>query len=236
MIIRPVVSREYTALPNSILQDARLSADTRAMVALLLSKPKGWELRPRPLAKLLSRKGGKPIGRKRLTRMFREAAAAGYMARSEEQSHQDDGSFGRYVYFVGLPDDVAEAIETTGVAILPQFPNAHTPDAHTPQGTTIHKEQILETTEPTKPESRKATADSDSGSTVCGASNGQASRAARPEGQEVVQHRLAERLGRGDTERGFLTLLELDPNRRDELTAMERAGRLSDDLIERLLR
>jgi hypothetical protein len=40
MIIRPVVSREYTALPNAIFKDRRLSADTRAMVALVLSKPR----------------------------------------------------------------------------------------------------------------------------------------------------------------------------------------------------
>lgn len=59
MIIRPVVSREYTALPNAILKDRRLSADTRAMVALVLSKPKTWQLRPPALARELSREGGK---------------------------------------------------------------------------------------------------------------------------------------------------------------------------------
>jgi hypothetical protein len=48
------------------------------------------------------------------------------------------------------------------------------------------------------------------------------------EGQEVVQHRLAQRLGSGDVERGVLILLELSESRRDQLTAMERVGKLTD--------
>lgn len=46
MIIRPACKRDYTPLPNSILADRRLSADTRLMIIWLLSKPRTWELRP----------------------------------------------------------------------------------------------------------------------------------------------------------------------------------------------
>jgi hypothetical protein len=131
MIIRPVCEREYTSLPNQIFNDRRLSADTRAMIAFTLAKSRSWELRPGPLAKALSREGEKPLGRTRLDRMFREAMAAGYMARSMKQTHQDDGKWGRYVYFIGLPSDVAAAVEKEGVAILPHARKPHTADPHT---------------------------------------------------------------------------------------------------------
>jgi hypothetical protein len=131
MIIRPVCEREYTSLPNQIFNDRRLSADTRAMIAFALSKSRNWELRPGPLARALSREGEKPLGRTRLDRIFREAMAAGYMARSMKQTHQDDGKWGRYVYFIGLPSDVAAAVEKEGVAILPHARKPQTADPHT---------------------------------------------------------------------------------------------------------
>jgi hypothetical protein len=55
------------------------------------------------------------------------------------------------------------------------------------------------------------------------------------EGPEVIQHRLARRLGSGDVAVGYEILLGLSDNRRDELTAMERNGRLSDTEISRAL-
>jgi hypothetical protein len=51
------------------------------------------------------------------------------------------------------------------------------------------------------------------------------------EGQEVIQHRLALRLGCGDVAAGYEILLELPDNQRDELTAMERIGKLRDTEI-----
>jgi hypothetical protein len=93
MIIRPVCSDKYVSIPNAILNDKRLSIDTRGMVAYILSKPQNWDIRPVPLANALSREGDTPVRRKRLNRMFNEAMAAGYMARSAEQTHRDDGSW-----------------------------------------------------------------------------------------------------------------------------------------------
>jgi hypothetical protein len=55
------------------------------------------------------------------------------------------------------------------------------------------------------------------------------------EGPEVIQNRLARRLGSGDVAVGYEILLGLSDNRRDELTAMERNGRLSDTEISRAL-
>ena len=50
----------------------------------------------------------------------------------------------------------------------------------------------------------------------------------RIEGQDVIHRRLAGRLGYGDVERGFLIIFGLTESHRDQLTAMERVGTLSD--------
>ena len=94
MIIRPLVSRGYTALPNAIFTDQRHSADTRTAFALSLSRPKNWEMRTWWLMKMLSRVGAKPVGRKALARMFRELMDTGHMVRSKEQTRQSGGAFG----------------------------------------------------------------------------------------------------------------------------------------------
>ena len=88
---------------------------------------------PHALGKELSRTGGRPVGKKRLRRMFTQAMLAGYVARSLEQAHQPDGDWGSFVYFVGMPDDVAMAVEKSGVAILAQFPDAPTHGARAPK-------------------------------------------------------------------------------------------------------
>src|SRR5262245_30222530 len=109
MIIRPVCKREFVSIPNVILTDERLSIDTRGMLVYLLSRPKNWQIRRRPLAKALS-KQGKPIGQTKLSRMFSEAIEASYMARSLEQAHKKNGDFDSYIYVVGMPEDVRRAI------------------------------------------------------------------------------------------------------------------------------
>lgn len=219
MIIRPVVSREYTALPNAIFKDRRLSADTRAMVALVLSKPKTWQLRPPALARELSREGGKRVGRAKLKRMFDEAIVAGYMARSVAQTHTDGGLWGPYVYFMGMPEDVAAAVKREGVVVLPHAEKPHTVEPHA-ANQQAYKRKNLETRDFIKPLPNLP---------QFAGSNGQAIKSPRSiEGPEVIQHRLARRLGDGNVERGFLILGELPDCRRDELTAMERVGELTD--------
>jgi hypothetical protein len=149
MIIRPVCSREFVALPNAILSDERLSVETRGMLAYIISKPRSWQIRPIPLARALS-KTGSPLGRTKLARMFKEAVAAGYMARSAEQTHKENGDFGSYVYVIGMPDDVSAAVEAAhqqaGVTSLAQSRFAHThgthaQDAHAQNVHRSHKRQ-----------------------------------------------------------------------------------------------
>lgn len=230
MIIRPVCRKEYVALPNALFNDRRLSADTRAMIALLLSKPRGWELRPFALAKLLSRQNGRPVGRTRLNRLFEEATEGGYMARSADQAHNEDGTWGKYEYFVGMPDDVLRAIQQAGVAIAPQPCDRHADEPHTANDYTNHKEQTLKSTD-LKNESlyhhQPLQLEAAPERTPKERSKGHPRR--RTEGQEIVQNRVAVRLGRGDVAVGWLLLGALDSARRDTLTALERAGRLGED-------
>jgi len=232
MIIRPVCKKEFVALPNSLFNDRRLSADTRAMIALLLSKPRGWELRPIALAKLLSREGGKPVGWTRLSRMFTEAAEAGYMARSQEQAHKDDGTWGRYDYFVGVPEDVVRAVQRAGVAIAPHPRDAHKDRPRAANDYTNHKKQ---TSKNTKLKNSNHHLDQRPELGTWPRTNTSVSR--KPNlrrsslRQEVVQHRVAVRLGLGDAAQGWLIFGALPDARRDTLTAMERSGHLNDDEV-----
>jgi hypothetical protein len=237
MIIRPAAKTEFTALPNVIFNDRRLSADTRLMLAWILSKSKTWQVRPGPLARALSRKGGKTLGRTKLSRMFREAMAVGYMTRSAQQGHEDDGRFGKYIYFVGMPDDVAEAVRQSEIQVLPCARNPHMGDPHTgdpsaANQTTNHKGKNLKTNNSKNPLPKPFPAEQAKISFGCpdeasaGAEQVQR-RGRRLEGQEVIQNRIATRLG----PRGWEILLALAPTEVDQLTASERAGRLGDDVL-----
>jgi hypothetical protein len=158
LIIRPVCAKNFSKIPNAIFNDTRLSIDTRGMIAFLLSKPPSWNIRPWPLAKALSRAGDKPVGRKKLARMMNEASEAGYMMRSQEQTHYGDGSWGPYDYVVGMPDDVAEAVAMSGGAFSPQRPGAHARRAYAPKEHSNHKRKnhklLTDTNPPLTPPAR----------------------------------------------------------------------------------
>jgi hypothetical protein len=68
-------------------------------------------------------------------------------------------------------------------------------------------------------------------SSNCGSED--ASKKPPIEGKEIVQHRLAERLGYGDVKQGFVIILSLSDSDVDQLTAMERTGKLSEAEIEK---
>lgn len=119
MIIRTTPHRNFTSLPNAMLRDRRLSIETKGALAYLLSLPDNWEIRPSQVAAELSQEE-RPLGLKRLYRIFAEMREAGYMARSDAQGRGETGGFGSYVYIVG-PDKetVSKAVEECSVANLP---------------------------------------------------------------------------------------------------------------------
>jgi hypothetical protein len=138
VIIRPACPKSFTRIPNAVLNDTRLSIEARFLIVYLLSKPPTWNLRPVPLARALSSEDTR-VGRKRLNGMIREAIDAGYIARSTEQTHLRNGSWGSYEYIVGMPDDVQTVVTKSGEKFLPQHPAAPAPEGRAPKGTVNHK-------------------------------------------------------------------------------------------------
>jgi hypothetical protein len=227
MIIRPHARSQWAALPNSLFSDRRLSADTRAMIALLLSKPRGWELRPVPLMKHLSREGERPIGWTRLQRMLDEAMAAGYIARTLHQGRDENGKWGKYEYFVGMPDDVLRAVHKAGVAIAPHSRDPHEGLPHAQNDFTNHKEQSPPI-DNFKNEHHHPVLPSVLGASPKPPSGTAARPGVRRPGKEVVQNQIAVRLGGGDVGKGWLILQKMPSGRLDELTTRQRLGLLSD--------
>ena len=234
MIIRPHCTTRYVVLPNSLLADRRLSIETRGMLALLLSKARSWQLRPRPLMKELSREGETGFGRTRLQRMLDEAMAAGYVARPEKQGHEKDGRWGKYEYIVGMPDDVLRAVQKSDVAFAPQSRDPHVALPRAQNDFTNHKVK--------SPPNNKYKNSPDRsglplvlGNSLKRLSNARGKRGRLLVGKEVFQNQLAVRLGAGDAAAGWLMLAELSDARRDELTARERLGRLSDEEVANVI-
>jgi hypothetical protein len=241
MIIRAAPRREYSALPNAMLRDKRLSIDTKGMLAYLNSLPRNWQVRPPVLSRHLSPRNGPQIGKERLRRMFAEAQSAGYMARSAHQSHNDDGTWGSYVYIVGVdPDLVAAEIaaQSASVAFLPQAgePHAGEPSAANPPTYKRKKDRNDENLKTESPEFQYADASlvemPQGRPTRQQAANG--GHPKRAQDTAAIQHALAERLGVGDVVAGWLMLGELSDGERDQLTAKQRIGTLGDAALDRV--
>jgi hypothetical protein len=146
MIIRTSPRHSFTALPNAIFRDKRLSLDSKGLLAYLLSLTPNWEIRPQLIAKQMSPAGGRPIGRERLQRMFGELKAAGYMAKSKDQSHRDGGYWGSFTYIVGAdPKTVEEEAAVSGVVFQPQLalPSAAEPSAGQPSTANPHTDKRI---------------------------------------------------------------------------------------------
>lgn len=99
MIIRRKQTANYTALPNIVLTDERISIDARWCLAYLLSKPDNWQVQATNIQEV----GG--IGRDKAYRLIRELIEAGWIKRSAMRL--EDGTFGGYEYVVTdtLSDD-----------------------------------------------------------------------------------------------------------------------------------
>jgi hypothetical protein len=157
--------------------------------------------------------------------MIAEATSAGYIARTQSQLHNDDGTWGKHEYFVGMPDDVLRAIQKAGVAIAPRPYDPHTDLPHAQNDFTNHKVKSPQKTNIKKeshPSSLPLVLDQALKRHASGRPKGQAI------GKEVIQQRLAARLGNGNVELGWLIMGGLSAARLDEMTALERLGRLTD--------
>jgi hypothetical protein len=241
MIIRTAQHHSFTALPNAIFRDKNLQLDSRAGLAYLLTLPPKWEIRPTAVARALSPAKGRKIGKERLRRMFGEWCRAGYMARSAEQTRDDDGFFGGYVYIVGAdPEAVKAEVSAQGVAFLPQAALPSTGEPSTGERSTAKPPPYKGITETKKSNLKTESSELQYGdAALIEAQQGQQDER-KPKTYrsgkrtETVQHELAQRLGDGNAFDGWLILGSLTDGERDQLTAQHRLGRLTDQSISEL--
>jgi hypothetical protein len=239
MIIRNSPRRSFTALPNAIFRDRRLSLDTKGLLAYLLSLPSNWEIRPHLIAKALSPQGGRPIGRERLQRMFAELIAAGYMAKSNGQSHRDGGYWGPFTYIVGAdPAAVEEEAIAQAVTFLPQLvlPSTAEPSTTHPSAANPHTEKRKKDTNYLKLQTARLEFQYGDAAITEGRLSGQPNKGAQTRGRVLngdrgrIELQVAQRLGPD----GFELLMELTAAEVDQLCALQRRGRLDDAALERL--
>ena len=82
----------FTVLPNSTLRDKRLSLKTRAILAIMVSMPEGWDYTVSGLASVCG------AGKDAIRSALRELEDNGYLTRV--QLHGDAGHFSRNEYIV----------------------------------------------------------------------------------------------------------------------------------------
>lgn len=105
--------KNFTILPNTTLNDTRLSWEARGLLAHLLSKPDHWKVIVKALVK------ESPAGRDAIYTILKELEKHGYI--TNEQTHEKDGTFGeteRVVHEVSCisPDGTAYGLAGYGSA------------------------------------------------------------------------------------------------------------------------
>ena len=73
----------WEAVPVALMNDARLSLETRGLAAWFMTRPSNWRIQAGALSGLLA------VGRDKVKRMLRELEVAGYLVRS--RSHDAEG-------------------------------------------------------------------------------------------------------------------------------------------------
>lgn len=86
-------NRAYTKISNRLLQDRRISHETKGLLCELLSMPEDWEVTVRQLV------AAGPSGRDRVLRMLKEAEQYGYV-KPGPQRRNEKGTFDTSTYVV----------------------------------------------------------------------------------------------------------------------------------------
>ena len=88
---------QFTQVPNTWLRDKRISLAAKGLIAQLLSHRPGWSI---TLQTLATQNG---CGRDKIRTLIRELEAAGYLHRSENQRHNEQGHLAGYDYTTADP-------------------------------------------------------------------------------------------------------------------------------------
>lgn len=82
----------FTQIPNDWLRDARLSLKSIGLLAQIMSHTPGWRMSIRSLAKVNG------TGQDTIKSAILELEKCGYLSRSEQQIHNEDGTFADYEF------------------------------------------------------------------------------------------------------------------------------------------
>lgn len=129
-IIKGDYAQNFTVLPNSTLQDARLSFDARGVLSLMLSMPKDWSMYKSWLISQCPK-----MGKDKMTRILKELQDNGYLHLKHKKD--DKGCFDSYEWTVWPEPPNPEA----------DFPDAGKPDTGKPATT---KETVKQNKQVTK--------------------------------------------------------------------------------------
>lgn len=113
-ILRRRVQSDYTVVPNEALNDERLSWAARGMLAYLLSKPDGWDVREYHLVQCSS---APRQGLDAVRRILAEIEAAGYLRRAWENGPR--GQLRRVTELTDTPGVFVERAATQAAMDLP---------------------------------------------------------------------------------------------------------------------
>lgn len=97
----------YGAVPEALLEDARLSLDSRAVAAWLAVKPGGWQICVTSLRMRLAPPGREKLGKDLWQRIAVELQSAGYLCRRKVNG--PDGQWNWYITFNPVPTPVTVA-------------------------------------------------------------------------------------------------------------------------------
>jgi hypothetical protein len=224
MIVRRRHNGKFAALPNAIWTDERLSIEAKGVLGYLLSRPHNWNVRLLQIGRVLD------VGKDRLQRIFRQLIEVGYVTR--EQRRTEGGVFGGVEYIVrDEPED--------SVASLPQPENPEPvkpePVKPAPENTAAYKDREELNTDFTKPLSPTPYPNAPPSPRLAKKGLGDERAGLRSEHPSTIQARVAVRLGEGNAAKGWIRFGALSDSKRDQLTAQERNGRLSDAVLAEAL-
>ncbi len=99
-VIQVTHAGRWGAVPEALLEDKRLSLDTRAVAAWLSIKANGWQICISALRRA-NGEGGKPLGEHKWLRIARELEDAGYFSRQRKKGEK--GQWLWCITFTPLP-------------------------------------------------------------------------------------------------------------------------------------
>jgi hypothetical protein len=139
MLIRGhhIFDGQFTQVPNTWLRDKRISLAAKGLIAQLLSHRPGWSITLQTLAI------HNACGRDKIRTLIRELEAAGYLHRSENQRHNEQGHLAGFDYTTADPPlwDLPTKAKPTKVEPTKENPTLkNTIEKNTISKNTIEKE------------------------------------------------------------------------------------------------